>query len=146
VDYRRSAWRRISSPALDGLQYSAILAKTATDVSAIATVGGSPPQRLVHFNGQRWTSVAVPSSAQLGGMAADGMRGEWFTATQSSSKAPVAEHRSSTGTWTSHVLPGGTGQAFGIALIPGTTSLWALGTIQTSGGSDAVIWGHGPAA
>jgi hypothetical protein len=133
VDYRRSAWRRISSPALDGLQYSAILAKTATDVSAIATVGGSPPQRLVHFNGQRWTSVAVPSSAQLGGMAADGMRGEWFTATQSSSKAPVAEHRSSTGTWSSHVLPGGTGQAFGIALIPGTTSLWAPGPSRRPG-------------
>jgi hypothetical protein len=48
----------------------------------------------------------------------------------------------------SHVLPGGTGQAFGIALIPGTTSLWASGTLEPSGGtgSDAVIWRHGPAA
>jgi len=37
---------------------------------------------------------------------------------------------------------------FGIAPIPGTTSLWASGFLQSSGGtgSDAVIWGHGPAA
>jgi hypothetical protein len=57
----------------------------------------------------------------------------------------VAEHRAFTGTWTSHLLPGGAGQAFGIALIPGTTSLWASGTMQSSAGSDAVIWHHGPA-
>jgi hypothetical protein len=59
----------------------------------------------------------------------------------------VAEHRSAAGTWSSHPLATGAGQAFGIAPIPGTTSLWASGFVQSSGGtgSDAVIWGHGPA-
>jgi hypothetical protein len=60
----------------------------------------------------------------------------------------VAEHRSAAGTWSSHPLSTGAGRAFGIARIPGTTSLWASGFVQSSGGtgSDAVIWGHGPAA
>lgn len=59
----------------------------------------------------------------------------------------MAEHRSAAGTWSSHPLATGAGQAFGIAPIPGTTSLWASGFVQSSGGtgSDAVIWGHGPA-
>jgi hypothetical protein len=145
LHYNGTTWQRLTSTVLTGQRFSGILVKHANDIYAIATAG-SGTQHLVHFNGSGWKSLSVPSSVQLRGIAPDGSKGEWFSASQSSSKAPVAEYRAFTGTWSSHVLPGGTGQAFGIALVPGTTSLWASGSLQTSGGSDAVIWHHGPAS
>jgi len=32
-----------------------------------------------------------------------------------------------------------------LALIPGTKSLWGAGELAAAPGSDAAIWGHGPA-
>jgi hypothetical protein len=147
VRYNGATWQKITSTVLNGLQFSGICVKHANDIYAIATAGNGT-QHLVHFNGSAWKSLTVPSSVQLRDIAPDGTNGEWFSATQSSSQAPVAEHRSFSGTWSSYPLPGGTGQAFGIALIPGTTSLWASGFLQSSGGtgSDEAIWHHGPAA
>ena len=148
VHYTGPTWQQVTSTALTGLQFGDILALSDSNVWVTATKDGSLPQQLLHFDGINWTSVPVPSSVQLRGIAPDGSGGLWFSAARSSSQAPVAEHRSATGTWSSHPLPTGTGQAFGIALIPRTTSLWASGYLQSSGGtgSDAVIWGHGPAA
>jgi hypothetical protein len=148
LHYTGTTWQKITGTALTGLQFGDILALSDSNVWATATVGGSPPRHLLHFDGTRWTSLTVPSSVQLGGMAPDGSGGLWFSAGQSSSQPPVVEHRSAAGTWSSRTLPGGSGPVFGIAPIPGTTSLWASGFLQSSGGtgSDAVIWGHGPAA
>jgi len=147
VRYNGATWQRITSAVLNGLRFSGICVKHASDIYAIATAGNGT-QRLVHFSGSAWKSLPVPSSVQLRDIAPDGTNGEWFSATQSSSQAPVAEHRASTGTWSSYPLPGGGGQAFGMALIPGTTSLWATGFVPKSGGTgaDAVIWSYGPAA
>ena len=145
VHYNGATWQKITSTVLNGLQFSCILVKHANDIYATATAGNGT-QHLVHFNGSAWKSLTVPSSVRLSDIAPDGTNGEWFSATQSSSQAPVAEYRAYTGTWTSYPLPGGGGQAFGIALIPGTTSLWATGFVPSSGGTgaDAVIWGYGP--
>jgi len=138
----------VTSTALTGLQFSDILAISATNIWVTATKPGRLPQQLLHFDGTNWTSVPVPSAVQVRQIAPDGSGGLWFSAARNSSQAPVAEHRSATGTWSSHPLATGAGQAFGITAIPGTTSLWASGYLQSSGGtgSDAVIWGHGPAA
>jgi hypothetical protein len=146
--YNGTTWQQVTSTALNGLQCGDILALSDSNVWVTATKEGRLPQQLLHFDGTNWTSVPVPSSVQVRKMAPDGSGGLWFSAARSSSQAPVAEHWSATGTWSGHLLPSGTGQAFGIALIPGTTSLWASGYLQSSGGtgSDAVIWGHGPAA
>jgi len=65
--------------------------------------------------------VPLPSSVQLQTMASDGSGGLWFSAARTSSQAPVAEHRSATGTWSGQALPTGAKQAFGMVLIPGTT-------------------------
>ena len=148
VHYNGTTWQQITSTALGGLQFSSILALSDSNVWVTATVAGGQSWRLLHFDGQGWTSVPVPSGVQLRSMAPDGHGGLWFTAARSSSQAPLAEHRSATGTWSTQALPTGPGQAFGIALIPGTTSLWASGYLDGSGGtgSDAVIWGHGAAA
>jgi hypothetical protein len=147
LHYNGTAWQQVTSTALTGLQFSDILALSDSNIWVTATKPGSPPQRLLHFDGTNWTSVPVPSGVQLRQIAPDGSGGLWFSAARNSSQAPLAEHRSATGTWSSHPLSAGAGQAFGIAPIPGTTSLWASGFVQSSGGtgSDAVIWGHGPA-
>jgi hypothetical protein len=146
LHYNGASWQRITSAVLNGLRFSRICVKHANDIYALGRTGNGA-QHLVHFNGFGWKSLSVPSSVQLRDIAPDGSNGEWFTATQSSTHAPVAEHRAFSGTWTSNPLPGGSGgQAFGIAMIPGTTSLWATGFVPLSGGTgaDAVIWGHGP--
>jgi hypothetical protein len=148
LHYNGTAWQQVSSTALTGLQFGDILALSDSNVWVTATKPGRLPQQLLHFDGTNWTSVPVPSGVQVRQIATDGSGGLWFSAARSSSQVPVAEHRSSAGTWSSHPLPTGTGQAFGMALIPGTTSLWAPGYLSSSGGtgSDAVIWDHGPAA
>jgi len=137
-----ATWQQVTSTALNGLQFG-------SNVWVTATVGGSLPEHLLHFNGKAWTRQPAPSGIQLRSIAPGGHGGLWFSAERlKSTQPPLAEHRSATGTWSSHALPTGAGQAFGIAAIPGTTSLWASGYLETGGGtgSDAVIWGHGPAA
>jgi hypothetical protein len=149
VRYNGTTWQQVTSPALTGLQFDSILALSDSNVWAAATVGGSLPEHLLHFDGKAWTSQPAPSGVQLRSIAPDGHGGLWFSAFRpKGSQLPLAEHRSATGTWSGHTLPTGTGQAFGIALIPGTSSLWASGYLETNGatGSDAVIWGDGPAA
>lgn len=149
LHYNGTAWQQETGTALTGLQFGDILALSDSNVWVTATKPGSGlTEQLLHFDGTNWTSLPVPSSVQLRQIAPDGSGGLWFSAARNSSQAPLAEHRSATGTWSSQSLPTGTGQAFGIAPIPGTTSLWASGFVQSSAGtgSDAVIWGHGPAA
>jgi hypothetical protein len=147
VHYNGTTWQQISSRVLNGLQFSGIVVKHANDIYALATAGNGT-QHLVHFNGSAWKSLTVPSSVQYTALAPDGTSGEWLSGIQSSSKAPVVEHRDFTGTWSSYPLPGGAGgQPLGMTVIPGTTSLWATGFVPSSGGTgaDAVIWGYGPA-
>jgi hypothetical protein len=148
LHYNGTTWQQVTSTALAGLQFGSILALSDSNVWVTATVGGSPPEHLLHFNGKTWTSQPVPSGVLLRSIASDGHGGLWFSAFRPKASQPLAEHWSAAGTWSSHTLPTGTGQAFGIALIPGTTSLWASGYLETNGatGSDAVIWGNGPAA
>jgi hypothetical protein len=148
LHYNGTTWQQVTGTALTGLQFESILALSDTDVWVTAAPGGGPKQQLLHFDGTNWTSMPVPSGVQLRQIATDGSGGLWFSAARNSSQAPVAEHRSATGTWSGHPLSTGAGQAFGIAAIPGTMSLWASGYLQSSGGtgSDAVVWGHGPAA
>ena len=148
VHYNGTTWQQETSTALAGLQFGSILALSDSNVWVTATMGGSLPEHLLHFNGKAWTSQSAPSGVQLRSIAADGQGGLWFSADRpKASQPPLAEHRSATGTWSSHALPTGTGQAFGMARIPGTSSLWASGYLETNGatGSDAVIWGNGPA-
>jgi hypothetical protein len=147
LHYTGGSWQKVTSTALTGLQFGDILALSDSNVWVTATKGGGLPQQLLHFDGTSWTSVPVPSAVQFRSMAPDGSGGLWFSAARSSSQVPVAEHLSAAGTWSSHPLSTGAGQVFGMALIPGTTSLWASGYLSSSGGtgSDAVIWGNGPA-
>jgi hypothetical protein len=146
LHYNGTTWQKLSSPVLAGLQFTRILALSDSDVWVIGSPGGGPKQQLLHFDGTGWTSVpiTVPYSVQLVSIASDGNGGLWFSGPASSPARQWAVHRSAAGTWSSTDL--GTGGAmYDVALIPGTTSLWGAGSMAAAPGSDAAIWGHGPA-
>jgi len=113
-------------------------------VSATAAPGGGPKQQLLHFDGIQWSSVpiTVPHPVDLVSIASDGSGGLWFSGFGTS--AQWAVHRSATGTWSSTRLAAGS-TVDNLALIPGTKSLWGAGELAAAPGSDAAIWGHGPA-
>lgn len=127
VHYNGSTWRRSSATALTGAQFNGILALSRKNVwVAGESRGGSPRPMLVHWNGTRWKRATVPGSALPGQIIPDGGGGIWMTAhSGSGGSVSWALHRSRSGTWTRTRISSGAGAAFfGLALIPGTTSLW----------------------
>ena len=143
LHYTGGSWQQVTSTALTGLQFESILALSDTDVWVTAAPDGGPKQQLLHFDGTQWSSVpiTVPHSVQLVGIASDGSGGLWFSGFGA---AQWAVHRSAAGTWSSTRLAAGS-TVYNLALIPGTKSLWGAGTLAAAPGSDAAIWGHGPA-
>jgi predicted small integral membrane protein len=144
LHYNGTTWQQVTGTALTGLQFERILALSDTDVWVTAAPGGGPRQQLLHFDGTQWSSVpiTVPQSVQLVGITSDGSGGLWFSGFGTA--AQWAVHRSATGTWSSTKLAAGS-TVYNLALIPGTKSLWGAGTLAAAPGSDAAIWGHGPA-
>lgn len=144
LHYNGTTWQQLSGAALTGLQFESILALSDTDVWVTAAPGGGPKQQLLHFDGTQWSSVpiTVPRSVLLEGIASDGSGGLWFSGF--GTPAQWAVHRSATGTWSSARLAAGS-TVFNLTLIPGTKSLWGAGELAAAPGSDAAIWGHGPA-
>jgi len=139
------AWQQVTSPALSGLTFQGILAVSAKSIWATAMLGQTP--KLVHFNGTAWRRISVPWPVQLGQPAQDGASGLWMNAQSLGSNQTWAVHRSSTGKWTRQGLPAAAGGSLtAIARIPGTTSMWSAGRLNAATGSDATIWGRGPAA
>lgn len=140
VHYNGTSWRPVTASALTGLQFGSILALPGGNVWAIAGSGGAA--RLVHFNGSKWASIKVPySGITLESFARDGRGGFWL-AGFSSGKTSVL-HYSASGRWSRITLTSG-GMA-AIALVPGTTSLWGVGSGPAGTGSNARIWAYGTA-
>jgi hypothetical protein len=145
VHYNGSGWQRVTGTALTGLDFSDIMAVSDTDVWATGVVNGiSTKQRLVQLSNGVWSRAKIPFTVgNLGWLAQDGHGGIWLEASGGNTKTEIL-HRSAAGRWTETSTPGLMGQ---MALIPGTTSLWAAGWSFTSGtGSNAEIWAHGSAA
>jgi len=144
LHYNGTTWQQVTGTALTGLQFERILALSDTDVWVTAAPGGGPRQQLLHFDGTQWSSVpiTVPQSVQLVGITSDGSGGLWFSGFGTA--AQWAVHRSATGTWSSTRLAAGS-TVDNLALIPGTKPLWGAGELAAAPGSDAAIWGHGPA-
>jgi hypothetical protein len=149
VRYNGTSWRRVRSPALSGLQFISVLAVSATDVWATGSVSGRLVPRLLHFDGQHWSSVPVTAPKavkQLGNLASDGRGGLWINGF-GASRASWVLHYSAAGTWSSDKLvTTPIGGVWDLALIPGTASLWGVGSLGTTASSDGVVWGRGPAA
>jgi hypothetical protein len=99
------------------------------------------PMVLLHWDGTDWDRAggSRPAGELLGPIAPDGHGGLWLYAAKSKKtfpfQAPFFVHYSR-GTWKTYAAPTSpVGPIFisAIALIPGTRSLWGVGTIQSGG-------------
>lgn len=135
-------WRLVSSHALSGLQFTAILALSSQDVWA---AGAAPAKAftsyLVHKTSSGWARVKLPYSVSVGDLISDGRGGLWVTGAGSAGPS-WAIHLSATGHW-SRTLLGKSSHVFGLTRIPRTTSLLGVGTADTKLGSNAIIWADG---
>lgn len=143
VHYTGTSWQPVTDPALSGLLFFGIRALSSTNVWAIAGNGSGGQAQLVHFDGSAWTSVKAPySGITLDNFAPDGHGGFWLDSSTSRSNTSVL-HYSATGQWSRITLtPGGMGP---IAPVPGTRSLWGVGSVATPTASSARIWEYGQA-
>jgi hypothetical protein len=111
---------------------------------------------LLHWTGRRWAKITLPGSVDaLGPLAHDGLEGLWITSYPTSiqcTKEPcdnveMLHYSPAAGTWAGTVVNVSGLGLNSLRLIPGTTSLWAGGIIE-SGASGAdfnpVILKYGP--
>ncbi|MGD0376132.1 MAG: hypothetical protein ABSB01_16275 [Streptosporangiaceae bacterium] len=148
LHYNGTRWRQLTARPLAGVAATGVLPTSPKDVWVSGTTGSSHiTSWLIHLSGRQWTRIKVPwPVAGLGHLIPDGQGGLWAAA-ESNSGSSLDLHLSRSGRWSRIAAPGGAG--FGIeaqALIPGTTSVWAVGATQGTTGTDAVIWGYGPDA
>jgi hypothetical protein len=126
----------IPSPA--GL--AQIVALSPSNVWGTVTNNTSGPLILLHWNGTVWRKAAgsPPTGELLGAIASDGQGGVWLYATKPISKPPFVKPffvHYAHGKWTIVAAPTSPlGVVFisALALIPGTRSLWAVGSIRTA--------------
>jgi hypothetical protein len=136
--YNGTNWKPVTAAALSDLHFNDILALSSTNVWA---VGNGTGAALVHFNGSQWTSVPAPySGIGLEYLAPDGQGGFWLDGYDTSSKTWVV-HYSAAGKWSRIRFT--TGAMGPLALVPGTTSLWGVGSVPTATGSNAGVWAYG---
>jgi hypothetical protein len=139
--FNGKSWRVVSAKALSGLQFWDIHAFSSANVWVSAVSKGiGQPAWLVHFNGKAWTRIKVPFTLESNTFSSDGRGGLWLTG-QSFAFRSFIIHRSPAGMWSRASIPAALSD---LTLIPGTTSLWAVGFRATKTGSNAAIWAHGP--
>jgi hypothetical protein len=106
---------------------------------------------LWHWNGHHWTRVRYgfsPDDIQT--MAGDGHGGLWIADVRETKAQPRYFAHYSGGRWSRQLVPAATGtetgQVLDLAQLPGTRSMWALGTVFPTGSTDTVlgeIWKFG---
>jgi hypothetical protein len=105
---------------------------------------------LLHWTGAGWTKVTFPDGASGFTAAGDGTGGLWLSGF-SAGKNPVQLFMHwSAGKWTISKVPNGSyspGNVDELALIPGTSSVWAIGNVYTNGTNAlnrSTIWRYNP--
>ncbi|MDR3036511.1 MAG: hypothetical protein LBV78_26010, partial [Kitasatospora sp.] len=146
--YANGRWHEVTNPALTGLRFDGIVARSPSNVWVSATkADNSTGARLLHLRGTDWTAHRVPWQVHLrvptsvtagGGLSADGSGGFWFPT--ESLKAPFWMLHFRDGRWNRVRLTSLIERA---ALIPATKSLWGTGQISKSASSIGTIWAHG---
>jgi hypothetical protein len=97
------------------------------------------------MNGTTWTQVTVPYPGLPGEITPDGNGGLWTAAIQ-----PLANgtdqfwmlHMSAAGTWSSYQIQGS--WLTDVTQVPGTASVWSVGSVPAKSGWNAAIWAYGP--
>lgn len=117
---------------------------------SLGGIPGPPGVALLHWNGTRWQTAAKRSTLfPAGGLAYDGHGGFWLSA--AGSGASVTEYllHYSGGRLTQQATPSVTGYydaAGPLVLIPGTTSLWGLASLEPKGSgiNESALLKYGP--
>jgi hypothetical protein len=143
IDHYTGSWHRVTASALKGLTFFNIMAMAKNNVWAAAESGTrTVVSYLVHFNGKRWVRFKPPWTTYFGGMAPDGHGGIWLSALDSS-HASWAVHRTASGRWNRVLISKSSAGMENLTSIPGTSSLWAVGSLPHGPGTDATVWALG---
>jgi hypothetical protein len=128
------AWQTVAVPGSKGWAFEQVLAPSASNVWIYAVSLATSPtvfEQAFRFDGAHWHVVAFPDVANLGSLAVLGPRDAWLTATPmtttacSSISGPCSDLWHWNGsTWTDTALKV---NVTGLAGIPGTPVLWAVG-------------------
>ncbi|MGD0375436.1 MAG: hypothetical protein ABSB01_12740 [Streptosporangiaceae bacterium] len=156
LHFNGSRWRVIPLPARllpagHTILPEQMLAVSATSVwgTIYAATGSSRgPVVLMHWNGLRWSRVTgrLPAGALAGPIAGDGNGGLWLYAVRPAGAGYLVHYLH--GTWTSAAGPASSGSTVSVTAlthVPGTSSLWASGTIGVGFGTShgAAILSYG---
>ncbi|HXA62832.1 MAG TPA: hypothetical protein VNW94_27105 [Streptosporangiaceae bacterium] len=122
-----------------GPEYGGIFARSARDVSVALVVKRAS---LLHWNGTTWVESRVPGeNPLLAPFASDGKSGFWSGALN----GRIYHYQAAR--WTSTPTPtakGGHGMQVGsLAWIPGTTSVWGLGSVANDLADTSVLLKYG---
>lgn len=148
------SWTTVPFPKIDGIVRSevaptlrGVYAASDDDVWAVGSVRvadqtGKKVSRslLAHWNGVRWTNVLGTPGTTLNEVASDGAGGIWVL-----SGYNTLRHRTAAGVWSEETLTqpaGTTARAWAMAVRPGTTTVWGVGTTTTDATrySDLAHW------
>jgi hypothetical protein len=141
LHFNGSTWQPVTAPVLSRSFFSSILALPKDNVWAVAEGANT---HLVHLSGGKWSSVQLPwTFSYASSLASDGSGGFWLIGYAAARTWAV--HRTSAGAWSRTELAGHPA-LMGLALVPGTTSLWGAGTDTASSGTgaNAEIFAYGP--
>lgn len=140
IDHYTGTWRRITAAALKGLTFFNVMALAKNNVWAVAESGSSNVvSYLVHFDGHQWVRFKPPWTVYLSGMAQDGHGGIWLTGIDGSHASWVV-HRSASAEWQRILISKSSIGMENLVKIPGTSSLWAVGSEPHGPGTDATAW------
>jgi hypothetical protein len=157
LHYSAGSWRKISAPALKGLQLGGIFASSASSVWLVASTKDATGLRLLHMTGSSWKAYPVPWALSLSAgdpdgipvraLSPDGHGGFWLSAYSTSRSGNWLLHVSSSGRWSRLPMDGDVIR--NIVRSPRTRALWAVGSTPQGTGPDdfsnAVIWRYGSA-
>jgi hypothetical protein len=113
-------------------------------------LGGEPgPQDtvLLHWNGKTWSRAAKDSGLDLDAMTRDGTGGLWLSGSDATTQAGFLVHYAG-GKFTRQAAPtesGYDGVAGQLAQVPGSTSVWGIGSLDpaSNGIDEGVIFRYG---
>ena len=153
LHYVKGNWQTVSSPALTGLNFGAILATSPASVWVTASpADGTPGFRLLHLHGNQWTSYAIPWDLSVSSTTPDGAPDNSIASAGHGSFWIATGNNTATTKWLLHFGAGGAWSRvklgadvmFGVARRPASGSLFGVGeTPQGKTGYTDAIWAYG---
>ena len=139
-------WSLINSPS-PGSEYNdlnGVAAVASNDVWAVGSYSNNPQlpdtnTLIEHWNGTKWSVITSPSSGELDGVAVFSATDAWTVGWYGSFET-LTEHWNGTN-WSvvKSPNPGGYDRLSGVAVVPGSTQVWAEGIQAASTGNYQIL-------